>query len=84
MKRLALDVEQLEVESFDTAAAPARRGTVQGLADPEETAHTRCFYSCGGTCGASPPQSFWDVECFGADGGVLGYEPAGPQPPDCV
>ena len=30
MKKLALNIEELEVESFDTDGEPRRRGTVEG------------------------------------------------------
>jgi hypothetical protein len=32
MKKLKLDLDRLRVETFQTAAADARRGTVRGLA----------------------------------------------------
>ena len=83
MQRLTLDVEMLAVESFEVAADPARRGTVQGLADPVDSPETQNYYSCPGTCGASPPLSMYDLECFGADL-VPVEDPSGPPPPDCV
>ena len=60
MRKLTLAVESLRVESFDTAARPAARGTVRGA---EDTFHAECdtnnvwctyqtseLPSCGGTC----------------------------------
>jgi hypothetical protein len=51
MKKLALRIDGLEVESFATAADPARRGTVRGLGD-----------DCTGTewavCGTGTPPEF--------------------------
>ena len=52
MKKLALHLDELKVETFDpTAAVPESRGTVRGNA---ETDVPCCTWSCGGTCGAAP------------------------------
>lgn len=79
MKKLKLDLDQLQVESFETAAPRAGRGTVLGhkcsvpwdtstcppppTGDCEsleclDTSIQQCGYSYGGTCGASPPQTY--------------------------
>lgn len=52
MKKLSLDLDQLSVESFDTAPDAERmRGTVEG-----NGSYTVAPYpSCVNTCGASPP-----------------------------
>ena len=47
-KKLAMDLDDLKVESFDTFVAEQDRGTVR--------ANAGCYtYSCAGTCGAPPP-----------------------------
>lgn len=64
MKKLTLNLDQLTVESFDTAVhQSARPGTVQGnmccccCCDPcccaEPTVAATCQASCNGTCDAS-------------------------------
>ncbi len=60
-RKLHLDLQDLEVESFDpVASAGAKRGTVLGRADtatglgyncPCETRADSCYASCHGTCG---------------------------------
>jgi hypothetical protein len=52
MKKLALDLGALKVESFDTFVPEAQRGTVR--------ANSGCVtYSCPpGTCGANPDTTF--------------------------
>jgi hypothetical protein len=47
--KLSLKAEDLRVESFRVDERGAGRGTVYG--------HDCQTYSCGGTCGASPPES---------------------------
>lgn len=71
MKKLTLQLDQLAVESFATAATPAPRGTVQ--------AHGTVFdATCGpeNTCG---PQTCLDVYCvkdtFDPCGGSAGCPP---------
>lgn len=47
MKKLMLDVEALEVESFQTADAPESRGTVQAM-DGAATVPPYCVtFTCG-------------------------------------
>jgi hypothetical protein len=60
-RKLRLDLQDLEVESFDAvASADAKRGTVLARADtatglgyncPCETRADSCYASCHGTCG---------------------------------
>ena len=51
MKKLALDLESLVVESFDTMDIGRERGTVHGrethVSPCEPTAMTRCLGECG-------------------------------------
>lgn len=44
MKKLALELDELQVESFSTQEADEARGTVAGRNEPPYTE------SCGGTC----------------------------------
>jgi len=46
--KLKLDLDGLSVETFETAREDGVHGTVRGYRDT---------YSCGGTCGASPPET---------------------------
>ncbi|HYR09772.1 MAG TPA: hypothetical protein VEQ60_18495 [Longimicrobium sp.] len=50
MKKMKLSLEQLAVDSFDTSAAPAKRGTVFG---EQCTCPTNCTCPCMGTCAES-------------------------------
>ena len=62
--KLRLEVEQLAVESFDTAADGRARGTVAGHQSATDFCSDECtlqysacgpdtcLYSCGGTCGS--------------------------------
>lgn len=55
MRKLTLRIEALKVETFETQAAEARRGTVRGYsADWQCTAALSCDYGCNtrddGTC----------------------------------
>lgn len=52
MKKLALKLDDLSVETFQTSAQPAARGTVLGHA-PSVQGHT-CGLSCPYTCGIVP------------------------------
>ena len=53
MKKLSLDLAELRVESFATAAdAQSPRGTVRGNALSD-----CCTFSCAGTCGVNPPSN---------------------------
>lgn len=53
MKKLALNVDELRVDSFDTASIPDVRGTVNGHYTIDTTCVqtcTTCQNSCRGTC----------------------------------
>jgi len=67
MRKLKLNADSLEVQSFDTAPLVRGRGTVHGcvhglpIGDPEPATHPDCpsplcvdtpLASCDGTCGA--------------------------------
>ena len=58
MKKLRLEVDQLTVQSFTTAAKPAQRGTVDAFAN---TSVQQCAYptpSCGET------ETYGEATCF--------------------
>jgi hypothetical protein len=59
IRKLSLKTEDLRVESFRTDARPDGRGTI--------FAHDCPTYSCGGTCGASPPPSDTDTTALQAN-----------------
>jgi hypothetical protein len=72
MKKLRLEIEQLEVESFATAAGPEElRGTVRGLAEktyfPQETCpmeYTPFYQSCDpADCQTMAQCPSFDLEC---------------------
>jgi hypothetical protein len=52
MKKIRLDLERLDVESFEISAEPADRGTVQGHYSQVGTCDGRFVATCqaGGTC----------------------------------
>lgn len=72
MGKLKLVLEQLTVDSFDTATADEKKGTVFG---EQCTCHTACTCpgcdtcdaSCNGTCGAT---------CYGTCGGHTCDDPS--------
>lgn len=57
MKKLRLDVAALRVESFASASAPMRRGTVHGAGTWQESCYPDCprtdWISCPATCGGT-------------------------------
>lgn len=58
MKKLNLHLEDLSVESFETAAPDEVRGTVHALGDSSDCSHgspgyTGCRLSCAFPCGES-------------------------------
>lgn len=61
MKKLSLKLEELSVESFDTASTrPDRRGTVQarvGTIAPDYTCNVSCLGTCALTCWNTCPNS---------------------------
>jgi hypothetical protein len=71
MKKMKLNLEQLAVDSFDTSAAPEKRGTVFGEQCTCPTNCTcpgcpTCYESCNGTCGDS---------CYGTCAGQWSCDP---------
>lgn len=46
MKKIRLNVDELEVHSFETEAAPEPRGTVRGRQSFYYTEHTNCYPDC--------------------------------------
>ncbi|HEU0012485.1 MAG TPA: hypothetical protein VFQ45_02315 [Longimicrobium sp.] len=73
MRKLKLDLDELEVQSFDTTTDPgAPRGTVHGAETDEETCEKSCWWgtcelhcSGGGTCN-EPGPCVWtpDISCY--------------------
>lgn len=61
MKKLALKLDDLRVETFQTSAAAGERGTVVGHA-PTANGNT-CGFSCPYTCGIVPQTE----NCRGGD-----------------
>lgn len=75
MPKLRLSLEQLTVDSFDTSATAAARGTVRGeectcqtdctcpgCPTCDNTCHESCYESCYGTC---PPN--WSCNTMETD-----------------
>lgn len=56
MRKIALDVDSLRVESFGTQAAPAGRGTVHGHGALLGTSLDTCgdILTCAGGCDTRP------------------------------
>jgi hypothetical protein len=65
MKKLTLDLDQLTVDSFNTVAPAAKRGTVH--AEQECTCYTNCYTYCN-TCPGCPTCD--DSACNGSCGGT--------------
>lgn len=57
IRKLSLDLSELRVESFDTAARPAPRGTVRA-----NECSDFCSYSCDPTCGIMPASADCSTE----------------------
>jgi len=69
MKKMTLDLDSLSVESFDTAAGLAGRGTVRGLdswTEPQEpdTIAATCGCPPAGTGQTACGQATCDATCF--------------------
>jgi len=74
MKKLRLNISELAVEGFDTAAVPATRGTVEGrqqytyfcATEGECTGPngTSCNWSQCNTCATCPPLSQNPADCL--------------------
>jgi hypothetical protein len=71
MKKLQLELETLKVESFDTSAPHAQRGTVVSAESELGSCNIYCTFDCGFTggsmdnivtCGCAPPSGF--KPCF--------------------
>jgi hypothetical protein len=58
--KLTLNLDQLAVESFETADGGALKGTVRG----HDVCSDVCTYSAGGTCGA--PLDSVQSDCYNA------------------
>ncbi|HVG46426.1 MAG TPA: hypothetical protein VM890_16900 [Longimicrobium sp.] len=68
MRKLRLELDALEVETFDTRAGIARpAGTVRAY-DSDEPANTNNVMSCGGTCWLTP-------NVCGTCGGPTAFDP---------
>ena len=71
MRKLRLDLDQLTVESFDTAAKVKEKGTV--IAEQQCTCQTQCTCpgcpTCGDTCPASCAYTCDDPSCAESCGG---------------
>ena len=71
MKKRKLDLDELDVETFETAESSRERGTVIGHATLRAcTLDCTANYSCGGTCGyeschASACCATWQESCGG-------------------
>jgi hypothetical protein len=69
MRKIKLELEKLEVVSFDTAETPEGRGTVDGHGHPPPTdrAAASCGYTCDGYYWTCAHQTCYthgiDIEC---------------------
>jgi hypothetical protein len=75
MRKLTLELESLEVESFETADAAGGRGTVAGHQLTTRTCFTWCpdftcpecaypdtdQWTCAGTCNNTCPDTCWET-----------------------
>lgn len=53
MRKIRLDIDELEVESFEPGSGDAARGTVRGHGTQYGSCQGSCVYTCGGrTCEA--------------------------------
>lgn len=73
MKKLRLEIEALEVDSFEPAAESRLRATVHGRVWDQETVAPgpTCWESCLGTCRscpADPTCGYWTCSCDTACG----------------
>ena len=80
MRKIRLEIEELAVESFDTAGQGAeRRGTVHG--NSAYSGWETCF-TCQGTCQSGCGQTYQgtcarDATCGGMDNTCDGYQTCG-------
>jgi hypothetical protein len=72
MKKLAMSIDQLRVESYETGAGETReRGTVQGNSDPNPQLTYSYDFTCrGSTCGLQTNAP----RCYGAAGAEQGAQ----------
>jgi hypothetical protein len=72
MRKLSLDLDAIQVESFSTQSAAAARGTVDARQGREtwtcpvptqDTCAGTCEYSCNGTCGGGGTTGSTCVSC---------------------
>ena len=56
MRKIKLDIDALEVDSFETKPAAVERGTVRGHATQYGSCQGSCVASCGGPTCESPCQ----------------------------
>jgi hypothetical protein len=85
MKKLTLNVDALEVQSFATVEMEAERGTVQG--QQQCTCYTctcpgcaTCYGTCPNTCAVTCPNTCWETcddascyTCWSCYGGSCDY-----------
>jgi hypothetical protein len=79
MKKLKLQIDDLAIESFETATVAAEEGTVMahGTKDTCDPAIGTCFgYTCYATCAGTCPDSC-AYTCDPAVGTCFGYTCAG-------
>jgi hypothetical protein len=82
MKKLALNIEDLAVESFETSEDLAGRGTVRGLESTGfeiictcDSDNGTCDESCQGGCGTDYTCNSCNGTCGGASCGLCSNEP---------
>ncbi|HKP76871.1 MAG TPA: hypothetical protein VJT67_15180 [Longimicrobiaceae bacterium] len=74
MKKLSLDMEALEVQSFEVGSAPARLGTVQGMGEtagcdslricgPDDPSYVSCEATCDLACTGSCGYTYCAGDC---------------------
>jgi len=76
MRKLKLELDELSVESFETAEQTEERGTVHGHYITQFCSRAdgyTCFESCGGTCVET-----CDASCDTCDSGCYMTPPWGP------
>jgi hypothetical protein len=86
MKKLSLDLDQLVVDSFDTAAKAEEKGTVFG---EQCTCYTNCTCpgcpTCDHTqCDQNTCQHTCDFSCWGTCYDPSCYQTCGGGHPECV
>lgn len=74
MRKIKLDIDALEVDSFETRPAEGSRGTIRGHATQYGSCQGSCVQSCGGPtceppCQVEPTMYLTCVESCGWTGG---------------